>query len=622
MILLVTGMFWFLASSTAMSQTSETGDFCVRDYRSGAGCTANDVRIEALTVQNLVEDCNTGVIGETEVQFNALVSADGSPDRYDIGLFLATDGGSARDGNSCLHTFLAGMQTDNPIYGDINNDSILDIDNGPWWNGGTDLDSCGDIESNTQVFSSLPTTRFSCNDSNLDGSVDVSVCTSWDNNTNTTCNGLNDAFPGTNSKCSCDIVELGIAPTYTLLDKIAVTPIVESGTAATFTITATNTGIEDLLNVTLTDPQCDTLIGPAGDNPNTGELEVGETWEWSCTVNNVTAGFTNTATLTGVSEISGNNENQVATAAVQVADLSTVKVLTSNADEDASSSVSLFDTLTYTITVSNTGEVTLNNVTVSDPMITPNSTSCATVAPGGTCVLVGTYQVTAGDVSTGSITNTATGDSDQTGPDTDSIVVVVPSPELTVTKTAVLTTDNGGLGVADAGDVITFSVTVQNTGNVILDNLVVTDPMGGGTLTCTPTTLNPTDVATCTSYTYTVTQTDIDNGTGITNTATAIADDPDNNPVTGDDSTITMVTAANPLLSTAKVLFNNADEDGSGTISLNDTLTYTVTVTNTGNVTLNNVTVTDTLITPNSTSCASVAPTGTCILVGTYVVTQ
>ena len=35
-----------------------------------------------------------------------LVSADGSPDRYDIGLYLALDGGSALSGDSCFHDFL------------------------------------------------------------------------------------------------------------------------------------------------------------------------------------------------------------------------------------------------------------------------------------------------------------------------------------------------------------------------------------------------------------------------------------------------------------------------------------------------------------------------------------
>ena len=51
-----------------------------------------------------------------------------------------------------------------------------------------------------------------------------------------------------------------------------------------------------------------------------------------------------------------------------------------------------------------------------------------------------------------------------------------------------------------------------------------------------------------------------------------------------------------PALSTTKILSNNADEDGSGNVTLGDTLSYTLTVTNTGNVTLTGVTLTDSLI--------------------------
>ena len=77
----------------------------------------------------------------------------------------------------------------------------------------------------------------------------------------------------------------------------------------------------------------------------------------------------------------------------------------------------------------------------------------------------------------------------------------------------------------------------------------------------------------------------------------------------------------NPALEVAKVLTSNADEDGSGTVSLNDTLTYTITATNSGNVTLNNVTVDDDL-TGDNTVCEAVAPGASCELVANHVVAQ
>ena len=68
----------------------------------------------------------------------------------------------------------------------------------------------------------------------------------------------------------------------------------------------------------------------------------------------------------------------------------------------------------------------------------------------------------------------------------------------------------------------------------------------------------------------------------------------------------------------------NADEDGSGDVSVGDTLTYTITATNDGTSNLTNVVVSDSLITPTggTTPCALVAPGGTCTLIGTYVVTR
>ena len=69
---------------------------------------------------------------------------------------------------------------------------------------------------------------------------------------------------------------------------------------------------------------------------------------------------------------------------------------------------------------------------------------------------------------------------------------------------------------------------------------------------------------------------------------------------------------ANPSLTT--------DADGSGSITLGDTLTYTVTVTNTGAADLTNVLVSDPLLTPSSASCATVVSFDTCVLSGTHIV--
>ena len=74
-----------------------------------------------------------------------------------------------------------------------------------------------------------------------------------------------------------------------------------------------------------------------------------------------------------------------------------------------------------------------------------------------------------------------------------------------------------------------------------------------------------------------------------------------------------------PQLSVAKALTGQSSDP----IVEGTTLTYTITATNTGDVALTNMVVTDDLITPTggTTPCASVAVGGTCTLIGTYVVT-
>jgi hypothetical protein len=113
---------------------------------------------------------------------------------------------------------------------------VPDIVDGPWWDGGTDLDSCGDIESNTELVITLDNDlRFPCVDDDMDGVADVHACASWDNNTNTTCPGLSGAFPGTNAKCGCswastisDLVPAGVpcggncAPTPVTLQSFSI----------------------------------------------------------------------------------------------------------------------------------------------------------------------------------------------------------------------------------------------------------------------------------------------------------------------------------------------------------------------------------------------------------------
>ncbi len=274
--------------------------------------------------------------------------------------------------------------------------------------------------------------------------------------------------------------------------------------------------------------------------------------------------------------------------------------------------------MTYTVTATNSGGANLTNVVVSDDLITATggSTPCALVAPGATCTLIGTYVVTAADVTAGQIDNTGTADSDQTGPVTDDETVLVPTPTLTVDKPAPANADEDGSGGVTVGDTLTYTITATNTGTANLTTVVVSDGLITATGGSTPCALVvPGDTCTLVG-TYVVTAADVAAGQ-IDNTGTANSDQ--TGPVT-DDETVLVPT---PTLTVDKPAPTNADEDGSGDVSVDDTLTYTVTATNNGVSSLTTVVVTDDLIAPTggTTPCAVLLPGGTCTLIGTYVVT-
>jgi LPXTG-site transpeptidase (sortase) family protein len=309
--------------------------------------------------------------------------------------------------------------------------------------------------------------------------------------------------------------------------------------------------------------------------------------------------------------------------------LTTDKVYVDYTDNDSSGSITSGDDLNYTVTMTNTGNTTLTNVVVSDPELTPTSQTCASVAPGGTCVLTGSYTVLQSDVDAGSFENTGSVTDDDvctTAPYpvecSDTETVLIPQTyTLTTDKVYVDYTDNDSSGSITAGDELNYTVTMTNTGTTTLTNVVVSDPE------LTPTSQTCASVApggTCVlTGSYTVLQSDVDAGS-FENTGSVTDDDVCTTapyPVECSD-TETVLIPQTDALTTDKAYVDYTDNDSSGSITAGDDLSYTVTMTNTGTTTLTNVVVSDPELTPTSQTCASVAPGGTCVLTGSYTVLQ
>ena len=189
-----------------------------------------------------------------------------------------------------------------------------------------------------------------------------------------------------------------------------------------------------------------------------------------------------------------------------------------------------------------------------------------------------------------------------------------------------------GLGpnalVTDAGDTITFTYVIKNTGNVTLNNVLPVDtgPTFNGTAgtlslgAFTPTTpsntlpitLAPGGQQTYTAV-YTLSALDAYRGAGssplVANSANATGKSPTNATVNSTTpATATAIIAPGPSLSIVK------SSSTPGPVAVGNTVVYTYTVTNNGNVPITGVKITDTHegspIAPQSAMLEQVAPLG------------
>ena len=221
------------------------------------------------------------------------------------------------------------------------------------------------------------------------------------------------------------------------------------------------------------------------------------------------------------------------------------------------------DVINYTITVANTGNTTLTGVVVTDPNADAGSIVRGADAVGDndgllevgeTWAYTAAHTVTQAEIDSngggdGDIDNTATADSDQTGPDTDDATVpVAQTPALNIIKDGRCRRQTRGCG---GRDVINYTITVANTGNTTLTGVVVTDPNAdAGSIVRGADAAGDNDglleVGETWAYTaaHTVTQAEIDsNGGGdgdIDNTATA---DSDQTGPDTDDATVPVAQA-------------------------------------------------------------------------------
>ncbi|MBP8838694.1 MAG: DUF11 domain-containing protein, partial [Dermatophilaceae bacterium] len=282
-----------------------------------------------------------------------------------------------------------------------------------------------------------------------------------------------------------------------------------------------------------------------------------------------TNGTTTTATLT------------ISVGAAPVASIVLVKSVTGVVDTTGDGLIGVGDTVSYAFSVTNTGNVTLAPVTFTDVMLGLSGVACVdSLVPGETlpCSTTGTYVITMADSQAGGVLNTATatgvppaafemaevtdtsdagtapsgpgtvstvttpGGTETANPtgvttevpnssadpteDPTALVLATPMPKIGLWKSISAIADSTGDGWLGAGDTITYTFTVKNTGNVRLVPVTITDTLLGFTDAACVETLAPGAIATCvTTASYVITAADVTAG-GVANTALATGTPP------------------------------------------------------------------------------------------------
>ncbi|MGH2595871.1 MAG: DUF7507 domain-containing protein [Actinomycetota bacterium] len=391
---------------------------------------------------------------------------------------------------------------------------------------------------------------------------------------------------------------------------------IDPGLPFDYTITVTNNGPSDAVNLQVTDNipapasfQITGIVASAGVCGNVGNavtctlgaLPVSGTWVITISIllDPATPGglYTDTAVVTSATSdpVPANNSDSESTIVLPAADMLVTKT-------DGVASVTAGTSTTYTITLSNTGPSTEPaGVVVSDPIPAGTSgsesepdcaiaagtftcTTTAPIAPGGSVSYQLTLNVPAGYApptlaNTATITFTPIADTDPTDDSATDTDAVTTAADLAITKT-------DAPDPVVAGNDVTYTLTVSNAGPSDASGVLVTDTLPGSVTFVSATSsqgscAQAAGVVTCPlgtianggTATITVVVTTTIDGL-ITDTAVVSASTPDPAPADNTASQSTTVTASADLAITKT--------DGVASISAGASTTYTITVTNNG----------------------------------------
>ena len=243
------------------------------------------------------------------------------------------------------------------------------------------------------------------------------------------------------------------------------------GETIKYKVTVTNRGNQTVSNVVVTDNNSVEKTATVN-----GELKPGESKDVEFT-HIVTEKDITAKKVVNVATIGDDPSNEVTTETEDpITKYDLVKIVTSTAKNE-NGKYALGETITYNVKVTNKGNQTVKNVVVTDNnSVEKTKTVTEEIAPNASADVTFTHIVTEADIKAGEVVNVATIGDDSSTVTTDT---EDPNPNFVVTKTAtkVNGTDVNGEVAVKVGDKVTYVITVENTGNVTLENVVVTDEL-------------------------------------------------------------------------------------------------------------------------------------------------
>ena len=255
----------------------------------------------------------------------------------------------------------------------------------------------------------------------------------------------------------------------------------------------------------------------------------------------------------------------------------------------------LGETITYSITATNDGNLTLTNVVVNDEM-TGDTWTIESIAPGASETFTTSHVVTEDDLLNGEVLNTVTASGTSPDPEKPKVPVTpgevpapveVAGPSLYVEKTA--SPVIGGTAYS-LGDEVVYTIKVVNNGNLTINDISVIDKMTGDQWSIDQ--MKPGDAKTFTTKKYVVTEKDILEGK-VVNKADVKGTATNKDEVHKSATVVIPTDAKFDHLTIEKKSTSDPGKDK--TYELGDTITYEITVTNDGNLTIKDIVVTDTL---------------------------